>query len=559
MAKPAFAQPMKLKRRLIVLLGTLLAVFLAALLTLHVVQRRGITALRAEVARHLTLSLDRLLTLEGRPLERFTTDYTQWDEMCRFVAQPEPAWAEINIQQSLASWHFHAAWVFDADQREVYRAHQPPFTTGELSAFPSDEQRAALCRTTQSHFFFSTARGLLEIRTSPIHPSDEARSGEPPLGWLFAAQLWTASTLTNLGELTDSQATLTSPAEVSRPQVEATAITIRQSLPDWQGHPLHQLTLRHASRLLAQIIEYDTHEVWFYLVSGCVFIGLTAWFLQHWVRHPLHLIGESLRLGQPGVAAPLVRRRDEFAGIAALIQTAEERRLALHQEVEDRTYAVQELRRAIAERAKLGRDLHDGVIQSIYAAGLTLQGLGPLLHLDPAEATRRLAICVEGLNNVIANLRRHIAGLEDDPAPPPSLADGLQQLLQEMHLVRAIDYRADIDPLLDAVIPPEYATQLLLIAREALSNALRHSNASHIALRLGTDNSEAVFTIEDDGGGFTVGPATRRGHGLDNMTRRAEEIGAVLLIESVPDRGTRIRVELPWANLPSDFKDSSAP
>ena len=99
----------------------------------------------------------------------------------------------------------------------------------------------------------------------------------------------------------------------------------------------------------------------------------------------------------------------------------------------------------------------------------------------------------------------------------------------------------------------------MLIAREALSNALRHSNASHIALRLGTDNSEAVFTIEDDGGGFAVGPATRRGHGLDNMTRRAEEIGAVLLIESVPDRGTRIRVELPWANLPSDFKDSSAP
>jgi signal transduction histidine kinase len=550
---------MKLNQRLVVLLGSLLAIFLAALVTLHVGQRRSLTVLRAEVARHLALSLDRLLTLEGSPLERFTTDYTQWDEMCRFVASPEPAWAEINIQQSLASWHFHAAWVFDADQREVYHAYQPPFANDELAHFPTDKQRTALCSTTQSHFFFDTARGMLEIRTSPIHPSDDARRGDPPLGWLFAARLWTASTLASLGELTDSQATLEAPADGCLPLAEATAITVRQTLPDWQGHPLHQLTLRHTSRLLAQMIEYDTHEVWFYLVSGCMFIGLTAWFLHHWVRHPLQLIGESLRLGQPELAATLVRRRDEFADIAALIRTAEERRLALHQEVEDRTFAVQELRRAIAERAKLGRDLHDGVIQSIYAAGLTLQGLGPLLHSEPAEAAHRLSICVEGLNNVIAKLRRHIAGLEDDPAPPPSLADGLQQLLQEMRPVRAIKYRSDIDPLLDAAIPPECATQLALIAREALSNALRHSNASHITLRLGTDNSEPVFTIEDDGGGFAVIPATRRGHGLDNMTRRAEEIGAVLLIESVPDRGTRIRVELPWATLSPESKDSSAP
>ncbi len=536
---------MKLETRLSILLGSLLAVFMVALLGLHAGQRRGTEGLRADIARDKARTLTRVVALDGSTLERFASDYTQWDEMCTFIAHPDPAWAQINIQQSLASWKFHAAWVFDAEQREIHRACEPPFTLDELAALPGPEARAMLCRRTPQHFFVDTPRGLLEVRTSPVHPSDDALLNEPPRGWLFAARLWTTESLVRLGELTDSTVTLEEPSTCPPAFPGRASISVSQPLPDWQGRPLHQLALHHTSPLLDQMIEYDGNELVFYFLGGCVFIGVTAGFLHRWVRRPLRTITGSLQHSQPGLVAPLLLRRDEFAEIAALIQNAEEQRLTLHREVQDRTYAVQGLRRAIADRAKLGRDLHDGVIQSIYAAGLTIQGLAPLLHTAPNEAERRLALCVEGLNRTIAQLRRHIAGMEEQPPPAPSLVDGLHQLLQEMRPVRAIDYHVEIDPLLASAIPGDAAAQLLLIAREALSNALRHSGAHCIGLRLSSDNSEPVFTIEDDGGGFATAPTPRRGHGLDNMTRRAEEIGAVLLVESTPGRGTRIRVELP--------------
>lgn len=550
---------MKLETRLSLLLGSLLAVLVAALVGLHAAQRRGTEDIRAGIALDKARILTRVLALDGGTLERFASDYTQWDEMCTFIAQPDPAWAQINIQQSLASWKFHAAWVFDAEQREIHRTCEPPFTLDELASLPGPEARAASCRSAPQHYFVNTPRGLLEIRTSPIHPSDDARLNEPPRGWLFAARLWSADSLVRLGELTDSTVTLKRLGTDAGLALDKASINLSHPLPDWQGRPLHQLTLHHTSPLLDQMIEYDGNELLFYLLGGCAFIGVTAAFLHNWVRRPLRTISESLQHSQPWLVASLLRRRDEFAEIAALIQTAEEQRLTLHREVQDRTYAVQGLRRAIADRAKLGRDLHDGVIQSIYAAGLTLQGMGPLLHSAPTEAERRLALCVEGLNRTIVQLRRHIDGMEDPPPPAISLVDGLQQLLNEMRPVRAIDYRVEIDPLLAAAIPNDSAAQLLLIAREALSNALRHSAARCIGLRLNTDNSEAVFTIEDDGGGFEADSTPRRGHGLDNMTRRAEEIGAVLLVESTPGRGTRIRVELPRSDSSPDLELTSPP
>jgi signal transduction histidine kinase len=535
---------MKLETRLTVLLGSLLAVFLAALCGLHAVQRRGTNALRSDIAADKTRNLARLVELDGSPLERFVADFTQWDELCDFVARPDEKWAEVNVQQTLAMWKFHAAWVFDLEGRVIHRTLRPPFEVGDLSDFPSTELRAALCRATPGHFYADTPRGLLEVRTSPIHPSDDARLSEPPRGWVFAARLWTADTLTQLAGLADSTLTLV-PASASLEAPDAATIGVRHPLPDWQGRPLHSLTLRHSSALLAQMIEYDSNELLFYLLSGCAFMAVTGWFLHRWVRLPLRTIGESLLHSDPARVAPLLHRNDEFAHIATMIRTAGEQRLALRREVADRTYAVQGLRHAIAERSRLGRDLHDGVIQSIYAVGLTLQGLSPALPPASAEAARRLTTCVDALNRVIAELRRHIAGLETDPTPKASLTADLQRLVEELQPVRAVDYRVDLDPLVAAAIPPDSIAQLLLIAREALSNALRHSQAGRIALRLATENGEAVFTIEDNGCGFEVGPATHRGHGLDNMTRRAEEIGAVLLIDSGAGRGTRLRVELP--------------
>jgi len=543
---------MKLEMRLTFLFGSLLAIFLGALGALQWAQQHSAVELQTQIAEDKSRQLASLVTLTGSTLERFVADYTQWDEMCAFVASRDPAWAAINLEQSLASWNFHGVWVFGTDTREIYRHLREPFTPADIPAFPSPAVIRKLCGPAPLHFYSDSPRGLLEIRTAPIHPSDDTRSDEPPQGWLVVARHWDTATFTQLGELTDSTVALAAPVAQGNASDPHAQIVTAHPLPDWTGRTLHYLTLRHHSPLLATMIAYDTDEAVFFLLSGLAFLVLAAWFVHSWIRHPLRLIEGSLASDRPELVAPLQKRNDEFARVASLVRNAAEQRIELRREIQDRTYAETELRRAIAERIALGRNLHDGVIQSIYATGMTLQGVVTLLHSNPQEARQRLETCVEGLNRTIAQLRGYIAGLESDTTPAASLAEGLQTLLQELRPVSPIEYDVRLDPALAAAIPQDSIVQLLFIAREAISNALRHSRARHVALQLGTASDEPCFTIEDDGIGFDPAAAGHRGHGLDNMTRRAEEIGASLTIESVPGRGTRLRVELPWNGLKTE-------
>ncbi|MFT3830837.1 MAG: CHASE4 domain-containing protein [Opitutaceae bacterium] len=544
-ANQGSALPMKLEIRLTILFGCLLGVFLAVLMFLHAAQRRSAFELQAEIAGDKSRQLSRALTLTGSTLERFAADYTQWDEMVAFAASADPEWATINLEQSLASWRFHAVWVYAADGREVYRQVREPLAAADVAGLPSREMLARVCTPTTLHFFVRSSRGLLEIRTSPVHPSDDRRLSEPPQGWLLVARLWDEGLTTQLGELTDSTISLEPSLPAARPATLAPEISATLPLLAWDGTPLVYLQLAHLSPLLVNMIGYDQDESYLLCGFGLVFLVCAAACLHFWVRRPLRLIERSLVLGRPELVASLEGQHDEFGHVARLVRTVSEQRHALSREVEDRTFAESELRHAIAERAALGRDLHDGAIQSIYAIGMALQGIGPLLRSTPDEAQRRIEACVEGLNRTITQLRGYIAGLDTDEATAPSLAEGLETLLSEMRPARPVDYAVRLDPVLAAALRPDEIVQLLYIAREAVSNSVRHGLASRITLELARSGGETVFTIADDGIGFDPIAAAGRGHGLDNMTRRAEEIGASLTVEAAIAHGARLRVELP--------------
>lgn len=537
---------MKLETRLTLLFGSLLVVFLGVLVALHAGQRRSAHALQHTIAAEKTRQLQQLVAIDGGTLERFASDYTQWDEMCTFVTTRDPSWAEINLDQSLNSWKFHGAWVFDAAGHEIYRRLRAPFGADELADFPSAALLDQLRRGDALHFFLRSPHGLLELRAASIHPSDDTRRNDPPHGWLVVARLWDQAVLDQLGSLTASSVEFAPTAASDRE-----GITVALPLPDWTGAPLGYLHLTHSSALLAQMIESDNEEVVLFLAFGLALLGSAAWCVHYWIRQPLRLIERSLASDNPALADPLQQHAEEFARLAKLIHTAAAQRLSLRAEIAERTRAEHELRRALVERAALGRDLHDGVIQSIYAIGMTLQGVGPLVGPVAPEAQQRIATCVAGLNRTIGELRSYIAGLEAAASPPTSLTAGLRQLLDEIRPARPVEYSVQLDPALAPQLAPESVVQLLFIAREAISNALRHGQARRITLRLALVDGEPVFSIEDDGIGFDPAALDRRGHGLDNMTRRAEEIGAALAWEPVPTRGTRVRVELPRSAFPA--------
>lgn len=205
------------------------------------------------------------------------------------------------------------------------------------------------------------------------------------------------------------------------------------------------------------------------------------------------------------------------------------------------------LRQALEERERLARDLHDGIVQDIYAVGL---GLEETQHLaqDARLAADGLARAIAGLNEVIRKLRAHII------RSVPQITDGLQLRAELQELARSLgahrlQFRLEIDQ--DAVsrLTPDATNQVLNIVREAMSNSLRHSSGGHGLVSLRSYRRGVRVVVEDDGVGFKRERAGVAGRGLRNMAARAAQLDARLDILSGPGSGTRITLDIPAKNV----------
>jgi signal transduction histidine kinase len=200
----------------------------------------------------------------------------------------------------------------------------------------------------------------------------------------------------------------------------------------------------------------------------------------------------------------------------------------------------------VEERERIGRDLHDGIIQSIYAVGLSLEDVPELMEDEPDEARRRVERAIDSLDQSIRDIRNFIFGLRPELLEQAGLLGGLAALADEFRVNSMVDVELEVSRADESGLSRELITQLLSIAREALSNIARHSKASRATIEVATGDGTIRLTVTDNGVGFD--PRYQRGpahQGLVNMRDRTESIGGELAIESEPGAGTRIIVSVP--------------
>jgi signal transduction histidine kinase len=199
----------------------------------------------------------------------------------------------------------------------------------------------------------------------------------------------------------------------------------------------------------------------------------------------------------------------------------------------------------LEERSRIGMDLHDGVIQSIYAVGLTLETTRLLFEQDPEQAGQMLDTAVTGLNDAIRDIRNFILDLRPHRFEG-NLSQGIARLVREFQANTMVEVDMDAPPALANSLPPAHARSLFLTAQEALANIARHARASKVLLSLEAEPGEVRLTVKDNGKGFDPSAQSRSvGHGLANMHARAEELGGVFLVHSMPGEGTTLQVSLP--------------
>jgi signal transduction histidine kinase len=202
----------------------------------------------------------------------------------------------------------------------------------------------------------------------------------------------------------------------------------------------------------------------------------------------------------------------------------------------------------VEERSRIGMDLHDGVIQSIYAVGLTLESARMLLPDDPEEANYIILQSISGLNDAIRDIRNFILDLR-----PQRFSGDLNQALAR--LVREFQANAMVPVTFSAnratltAMPLPVARTIFITTQEALANIARHARAGHVTVEIWQEPELAILCVEDDGRGFNVEKETQAvGHGLANMRDRAEELNGSCIIQSVLGEGTQICLRLPlWS------------
>jgi PAS domain S-box-containing protein len=205
-----------------------------------------------------------------------------------------------------------------------------------------------------------------------------------------------------------------------------------------------------------------------------------------------------------------------------------------------------DLRMAMQERERISEDLHDGILQSLYAVGLGLESCKPLMRQRKHEqATVLLEQAIGQLNHVMTEVRNFIAGLESQVLQGGDFATALQTMVQTLSASTATACRVSIEEAAARQLSTEQALHLMNVVREALSNSLRHSRAKRITVSLKPLAEVIRLAVTDNGVGFKPAVAQGVGHGLANMVARAQKIGGRFVVRSRPRKGTKILLDLP--------------
>ncbi len=216
----------------------------------------------------------------------------------------------------------------------------------------------------------------------------------------------------------------------------------------------------------------------------------------------------------------------------------------IQSEVEEWIENVERVQALSADRERISRDLHDGIIQSIYAAGLMLEGIQHYIPTEPEKAQAQLTRIMESLNRTIQDIRRYIFDLRSD-MPDDDLEPGIRRLLRDFHINTLLETELETKGETGRLISMERRRHLFQIVREALTNTARHAHARKVGVQLTYGPEAFDLTIKDDGVGMEA-LALGKGYGLRNIRERTRLLDGKLKIDSAPGEGVTLNLTVPY-------------
>ncbi len=222
--------------------------------------------------------------------------------------------------------------------------------------------------------------------------------------------------------------------------------------------------------------------------------------------------------------------------------------VAIVRDVTDRRRAAEELMAAheelalVDDRERIARDLHDTVIQRLFAVGLSLQGA--LIHANDAAIANRIELAIDEIDGTIRDIRTAIFSLHARRSPTAGPRDDVLATAREAARALGFEPQVHFDGPVDTAMSPSVHENLLPTLREALSNMTKHAHAQHAWIDLVTDGSSMILRVSDDGIGIPD-DVVSGGRGLGNMRERADALGGTCDVSARAGGGTVVEWKVP--------------
>jgi signal transduction histidine kinase len=221
--------------------------------------------------------------------------------------------------------------------------------------------------------------------------------------------------------------------------------------------------------------------------------------------------------------------------------------IAIVRDVTERRQAADELRRAqerlalVDDRERIARDLHDTVIQRLFAVGLSLQGALTRAGSSP-ELADRIERAVDEIDGTIRDIRSSIFALQSRQGALGGVRDTVLHLAREAARALGFDPHVEFGGLIDAAMSNEIRDELVPTLRESLANIVKHARATKVSILLAVDD-DIVLRVTDDGVG--IANMYTGGHGLANMIERATRLGGTCILKPGDQGGTVLEWRVP--------------
>jgi signal transduction histidine kinase len=255
---------------------------------------------------------------------------------------------------------------------------------------------------------------------------------------------------------------------------------------------------------------------------------------------PASWLNQETLLQVTGISISLLRGS---CGIAITYGTVRALAVVLN-EIELWLESVERMQALARDRERIGRELHDGIIQSIYAAGLMLEGAQHSIAHEPEEAHTQLARAIASLNRTIQDIRRYIFDLRGE-VPHDDLETGLREMLRDFRVNTLLETEYVVQGQNAPALGAERRQHVFQIAREALTNVARHAQARRVEMHLQYGINALQLRISDDGIGLPALPITK-GQGLRNIRERARLLDGMLDVDTAPNKGMTLILTVPY-------------